>query len=1047
MRMQFLRMTVLLILALVAGGGRAFAQETIVGRVTDTDNNPLVGVTVLLKGTTTGTATDAKGNYAIKVSGASAVLDFSYLGYMSQSESIGKRTVVNVQMKDEATAIGNVEIVSVGYGSVARRDLTGSVAKADMTDILKSNVTSFDQALSGRIAGVVVTTNDGALGSEANITIRGGNSLTQSNAPLYVIDGFPMESSLATVMNPNDIESIDVLKDASATAIYGARGANGVIVITTKKGTEGRPTVTFNAGFTVDQIANKADLMGPYEFVKLQSEITTPSSMAEGYFKERTLEDYRRIPGYDWQDDVYRTSFTQKYDISLRGGSAGTKYNISFSAVDQDGIIVNSNFQRYQGRVNFTQDITKKLQFTLNANYARAVTSGVSPSVNTNSTSSATGWLIYSIWGYRPVTPVGVDISDSLLDEDLSGSNDYRFNPAKTVRNEYRKNIVDNVSTNAALTYAITPNLKLRVSGNYGFDRRRAEAFNGSNTYSGFAGSPGSMGVNGSIRLDDYTNWANENTLTWKKRFLVNHNIELLGGVTFQGSSRKTDGLSSRNIAQEELGIGGLSTGECQILPTAYDDWRMMSYLFRLNYNFKYKYYLTASFRADGSSKFPTDNRWGYFPSVGGSWNFNRENLFKDQKWLTNGKLRASWGMTGNNRTQTSYDFYKQITVSPGSGKSVDYTFDDLRVPGSYVSNPGNPKLKWETTTQTNVGVDLGFLDDRIKLTADWYLKDTRDLLLFSLVAPSSGYQQSMLNIGSIRNQGFEFSFETVNVKTRTFQWRSNFNISLNRNTVTHLFDKQNSLTTALTWDGTFNSQFPYIAQVGRPAGLMYGLIYEGTYKNEDFDQNGVLRSDVPYLGTYSREAIRPGDLKYRDMNHDGIISEDDRTIIGSGQPLHTGGFGNTFTWKNFDLNIFLSWSYGNDLINANRYIFESGRRAGTNQLSSYANRWSPENPHSNIPRSGAQGEDHYSSRMIEDGSFLRLRNISLGYTVPARVLSKARIGSLRVYVSADNIYTFTGYSGPDPEVSTRNSVLTPGFDWSAYPRTMGITAGVNVSF
>lgn len=1030
--------------------GEAFAQNTVVGRVVDANNTPLIGVNVVVKGTTTGTTTGIDGNYSIKVA-ENQTLVFSYLGYTTVEEIVGKRTAINVKMNEEATQLGAVEIVNIGYGTTTRRDLTGSVAKADLGTMMKANVTNFDQALNGRIAGVVVTTGDGSLGAEANITIRGNNSLTQSNAPLYIIDGFPSEGSFATSINPADIESIDVLKDASATAIYGARGANGVIVINTKRGTEGKPTVNFSASFSLSHIANKIDLMDSYEFVRLQEELVTDTSMASSYYgyseeygRNLTLEDYRNIKGIDWQDELYRTAFQQNYNISLSGGNKeGLRYNVGFSALDQDGIIIRSNFQRYQGKANFTLPITKKLTLNVNANYSRTATNGVNPTT-AETTSSSSGWLMYSVWGYRPVTAPGQDILDSIIDESVDGSNDYRFNPVKTAKNEYRKTLVDYLNSNIALTWKITPELTFKTTGGYVMNKRRREEFNGTETYTGYPGSPSGKGVNGAIYWTDQASWTNENTLNYKRRFGRSHNVDLMAGLSLQGQKNTYEGVSATQITSEELGIAGIHTGNYQSVPSNYYDWRMMSMFLRANYNFRYKYYLTFSFRADGSSKFPSDNRWGYFPSVGASWNFNRENLFKNSEWLNNGKLRFSWGLTGNNRTQTPYDFYSQITVTPGSGNSFDYVFDGTRVPGYYFSNMANDKLKWETTEQWNVGIDLGFFEDRLKVTADWYDKVTHDLLLYALLPASSGYEQGMLNIGSIRNRGFEFTLETINIKTRQFQWSTSFNIAFNRNRILGLVDNQNTLQSSVTWETHFNSQFPYISQVGKPTGMMYGFIYEGTYKPEDFDANGNLKSGIP---AYKGNKMQPGDLKYRDLNGDGKIDDYDRTIIGCGQPLHTGGFSNNFNWKNFDLNIFFSWSYGNDILNANRLIFESGWKAQTNQLASYAGRWTPDNPTSDIPRAGATGSEEYSSRVIEDGSFLRLKNVSLGYTIPSRQLRKAGISSMRVYVSADNIWTLTNYSGPDPEVSTRNSVLTPGFDWSAYPRAYGFTAGVNITF
>lgn len=1052
--------SILGVLVLALCSTRAYAQSVEVkGQVVDAAGIPLIAVTVYEDGNpTTGTITDFDGNYQIKVSSSKSTIVFSCLGFAETKEVVGGRGVINVVLKEEQLSIDAAEVVSVGYGSVARRDLTGSVSKVDMGELMKAPVTNFDQALTGKVAGVVVTTSDGALGSEANITIRGNNSLTQSSAPLYVIDGFPTESSMATALSSADIESIDILKDASATAIYGARGANGVIVITTKQGNEGKPKINFSASWTGSGIANKVDLMDGYEFVKLQSEMAEYWGTSKVYLRDvdgnevYTPEDYRNVTNYDWQDEIYRAALTQNYNISISGGhkESGNRYNVSFSATDQDGIIVKSNFQRYQGKLNFQQKIGKNVTFDLLANYTRSITNGVTPT-SAQQSSSASGWLMYSVWGYRPVTPIrnqGEDdsIFDSIIDSSVASADDYRFNPAKTVRNEYRKTIVDYLNANAGLTWEIIPDLKLKVTGGYTINKRRREEFNGTQTYTGYAGSPSGKGINGGIYWHDKTTWLNENTLTYTKRFNRKHNFQFLGGFTMQGETYDYKGTVAEQMTTESLGINGLHTGNYQnVTPWQYD-WTMMSALLRVNYNYKYKYYATASFRADGSSKFPSGNRWGYFPSVGLSWNFNREDWLKDVSWLSNGKLRASWGLTGNNRTTTPYDYYSQIATLPGHVESYDYVFNGQIVSGYYPSNMSNEKLRWETTAQWNLGVDASFLDSRIKFTADWYLKNTRDLLLQATIPASSGYTSAMLNIGSMRNQGVEFTINAVAIDNKDFKWSVDFNIAMNRNKVTALTNNQYSLMSQVSWDYNYNSQYPYITQVGKPSGMMYGYIYEGTYKNDEFNGN-VLKDGVAYMNSVGKEQTRPGDPKYRDINLDGVIDDNDRTIIGCGQPLHTGGFGNTFNYKNFDVNLFFSWSYGNDVINANRLIFENGSKQNLNLLASYADHWSESNPDSDIPRIGANGMNVYSSRVVEDGSFLRLKNLSVGYTFPRTVLRKLNVDTMRAYLNIDNLFTITKYSGPDPEVSTRNSVLTPGFDWSAYPRSRGFTAGVSLTF
>lgn len=1057
--MHRLTVSFVLLLLSVLVAGRAAAQNIqVTGRITDANGVPLVAVTVYESGNTSnGAVSDMDGNYSISVP-QSASLVFSCLGFEEVQEPVGKRSVINVTLNEEQLSLDAAEVVSIGYGSVARRDLTGSVSKVDMGDVMKTPVTNFDQALTGRVAGVVVSTSDGSLGAEANIVIRGNNSLTQSSAPLYVIDGFPSESSMALSLNSADIESIDILKDASATAIYGARGANGVIVITTKQGVEGKPKVNFSSSWTYNEISNKVDLMDAYEFVEFQTDRYAISGGTNIYLEHEgqtySLEDYRNVRTYDWQDRIYRPAFVQNYNISLSGGSkeAGNRYNASFSVLDQDGIIVNSNFQRYQGKINFSQNIGKKVKADLNVNYSRTITKGTNPT-SAQQSSSASGWLMYSVWGYRPVKPIWDEGSDdeflnSPFDEQIADASDYRFNPALSVRNEYRRTVQDYLNGQLGLTWTIIPDLVFKTTGTYTYQNRRREEFNNSMTYTGNERSPSGNGINGAIYWTNWVTWLNENTLTWTKHIKRKHHLNLLAGITFQGQTNDYKGTRSTNMTTEALGLNGMHTGNYQTVTPWEYNWRMMSGLFRLQYNYKYKYYLTASFRADGSSKFPPGNQWGYFPSGSFAWNFNREDLLKDSSWLKNGKLRLSWGLTGNNRTTTPYDFYAQIATTPGSSDSYDYVFGGEIVSGYYPANMANDDLRWETTEQWNVGLDLSFFEgDRIKLTADWYMKNTYDLLLQATMPSSTGYESAMMNIGSMRNSGVELSLETVNINHKNFQWTTSFNIAFNRNKVTALTSGQQSLLTSVYWEQRFNSQYPYITQVGKPSGMMYGYVYEGTYKADEFTGN-YLKDGIPYMSSVGKDSVKPGDPKYSDINGDGIIDDNDRTIIGCGQPLHTGGFGNSFYFYGFDLNIFFTWSYGNDILNANRLIFENGNISNLNQFATYVNRYdSVKNPDSDIPAINANGMFVYSSRVVEDGSYLRLKNISLGYTLPRKVLRKMHFDTLRVYVSADNIWTWTKYSGPDPEVSTRNSVLTPGFDWSAYPRAFGLTAGLSFTF
>lgn len=1044
----------LMIFAVMCMGTILHAQKTDVsGRITGSDGQPVAGAVVYAEsGPSHGTTSGNNGEWTLSVS-KDDIIVFSCLGYKEAREKVGSRTRIDVTLQDDRLQLEAAEVVTDGYMSVAKRDLTGAVASVSMDKLSSAPVLNFDQALSGRVAGVVVTTSDGAVGSEANIVIRGNNSLTQGNSPLFVIDGFISESSMATSINPADIETIDILKDASSTAIYGARGANGVIVIQTKQGADGKPRISFKSSWALNKVSHKQEMMDAYDFVMLQEELTGIKGSTNMYTREGyTLDDYRNLKGVDWQDMIYRTAFVQDYNISISGGSrqSGTSYNASFSALDQDGIIVNSNFQRYSGKMNLSQKIGKKLKLDLGMTYSRSLTNGVTPT-DAHEASSASGWLMYSVWAYRPVLPLYSmgDVGEWMDDfTDSSDANDYRFNPAKTVRNEYKKKITTYMKGNGSLSWYMTKDITLRITGGYTQNSYRNEEFNGTQTYTGFPASPSGKGINGRIVTTNTISWQNDYSLTYRKTFRSSHNVNAVAGFAMQGEKKDCHGVAAWNMTTEALGLEGMNTGQYQAVTPFRYNWKMMSAFLRFNYDYRHKYYATATFRADGSSKFPKDNRWGFFPSGSLAWNFSQEEFMEGFNALSNGKLRVSYGVTGNNRTSTPYDFYSQIAASPGSNTSADYNFNGTYVQGYQPMNMANEKLKWELTSQVDAGIDLAFWDGRLKLTYDWYQKLTSDLLLQATIPASSGYTSEMLNIGSIRNRGHEISIEAVPVRRRNFEWNASFNIAFNRNVVTGLNLGQQSLLSTVGWDGRFNSQYAYITQVGAPTGLMYGFIYEGTYKAEDFNGSGMLKDNIPYMTSVGKGLTRPGDAKYRDINMDGIIDDNDRTIIGCGQPVHTGGFSTSFQFYGVDVNIFMNWSYGNSILNANRLYFENAQWYSTNQFASYRDRFNEEkNPDSDIPRVFANGTYVYSSRVVEDGSYLRIRSLSIGYTFPSRLLSRARIASFRIAVSADNPFVFTRYSGADPEVSTRSSVLTPGFDWSAYARARGGSISLNLSF
>lgn len=1041
-----------------------FAQQTrkVDGKVTEQGSGvPLIGVSVLVKGTKVGATTGSDGKFSIMIPKAgNAILVFTYIGYLQKEIIVGDRSTVNVILAEDNKTLNDV--VVIGYGTSKKADLVSSVAQVNMKDMLNAPVRSFDEALAGRVAGVQVTSSDGQPGSQVSIVVRGANSITQDNSPLYVIDGFPVEGANNNVINPQDIESIDVLKDAAATAIYGARGANGVIMITTKKGKIGDPVITLSTTQSYTTNNKRMDLMSSYDYVKYQLErdpgIGTPANPTPTYYlltrPGKTLEDYRNEPATDWQSPFFQTGSLQDYNLAVRGGTKQTLYSISGSANQQDGTIINTSYKRYQGRITLDQNIGKALKVGVNANYSFLKQSGNSVGASTN---SGTTNILYSVWGSSPTSPLSETVP---VDETTNSTNDYKYNPLINQKNLIRDNITRNISANTYAELTLSPTLKFRATGVLTDNTAIAESFNNSLSYYGNPKTNPGMtnGVNGSILTTKSFNWANENTLTWNKTYNKIHNLNVLAGFTQQGNTSSAYGFGANFLPNESLGLSGLDEGILNPASTRAVSslWTAASFLGRLKYNFKSKYYAEVSYRADGSSKFSEENHWSYFPAASFAWRFKQEDWAKKISVISDGKLRLSYGQTGNNRVG---DFsYLSTSALP---VTLSYSFNDVYVtsviPGYNINDTryyfiGNKDLKWETTDQYNAGLDLSFFKNRINLTIDAYRKITKDLLLAADIPTSSGYNRAFKNIGKVQNQGLEFAFNTVNIDKKDFKWTSSFNISFNGNKVLALAENQEAITTAVRWDNGYQNTPAYIAKIGRPLGDMYGFIWDGNYQYSDFTVTSggayLLKDNVPTNGN-TRALIQPGDIKYKDLNGDGIVNASDYTIIGNGLPVHIGGFGNNFTYKNFDLNVFLQWSYGNDIQNTNRLVFEGNglNKTYLQQFASYSDRWTPDTQNASNYRVNGFFGGGYSSRTVEDGSYLRLKTVSFGYNIPANLLKKIKVQSLRVYVSGQNLYTFTKYTGLDPEVNSYASALTAGFDYSAYPRGRTIAFGANLSF
>lgn len=1024
----------------------AARQITIHGKVTDEKGFSLPGVSVRVKGTAIVALTNKAGTYQLSTSIANASLVYSYVGFESQEIAVGTRKQIDVVLKEQLSSLD--EVVVVGYGQVQLKDLTGAVGQVKMKDLERAPVVSFDQALAGRLAGVQVSASDGQPGAEGiNIVIRGNGSLTQSAAPLYVIDGFPIENFNTSSLNVNDIESINVLKDASSTAIYGSRAANGVVVIETKKGKAGRPIVTYNGSYGTQEIAKRVEVMDGYEFVKYQIE---RGNLLPYTLDGKTAESYAGSPTINWQDRVFRTGRTNIQSIALRGGTAQTKYSVSGSLFNSSAVVIGSGTQRYQGAVNLSQAVNQKINVGLNLNYSRNIRNGMP--VASAGGSAATAYLLFSAWGYRPLTGredfTLEQLENGTVDENVNPAADFRINPVQSANNQYSKGFSTNILSNVYATYTVLKNLTFKVTGGLNNTYNKSEAFSNSKTILGNNFNPGNVrGQFGSKNYIELSTWSNENTLSYKNIFRKNHNVDLVAGFGIQETNLTGGGFTAINVPNEQLGINGLGQGTAQIVNSPASSSAISSLFFRSNYNYKSKYLLTATFRADGSSKFNPANRWGYFPSGAIAWRMSSESFMKNISFLSDAKLRLSYGLTGNNRVP---DFAYFASISPTNNAAYSFENDDP-FQGVTIPGLGNASLKWETTAQMDIGYDLTLFKNRLTITADIYRKVTRDLLLNAEMPYNTGYGTVYENIGKLENKGLEFTINAVNIKTSRFKWESNFNISFNRNKVVELTRGNQPILSNLTWEGPYANSNLYITEVGKSAGNFYGFLWDGNYQLHDFDvsQTGVytLKAAIPANGN-SRTSIKPGDIKYKDLNGDGNVTLDDQAIFGNGLPKHVGGFTNDFSYYGFNLNVFLQWSYGNDVFNANRLIFEGTTYTNLNQYATYEDRWTPQNPSNKHYRTGGGGPiGRYSSRVIEDGSYLRLKTVSLGYSLSGNALKKLKMSGLSLSLTAQNLYTFTKYTGMDPEVSVRNSILTPGFDYSAYPQARTIVLGLTANF
>ncbi len=979
----------------------------------------LPGVSVVVKETTNGTVTDVEGNYKISVE-PGVTLVFSFVGYNSEERLVGSSTTINVSLTPDVKALS--EVVVVGYGTQERRKVTSAITSVKGQDVQNIPVTSVDAILQGKAAGVQVVQNSGAPGNEVYVRIRGNGSLFGENRPLYVIDGVPMNNIAAgqqpleaggqrittqNDINPADIESIEILKDAAAAAIYGSRAGNGVILITTKRGKQGKSKIDFNAYTGVAQIVRRLPLLNGQQYVDLYQEaVNNYNQFKPANLAPIAIDTNIRYTGNetDWQDQIFQAAPVSNYGLSVSGGTDKTQHYISLGYFDQDGTVKGQEFRRFNGRINLDFSATDKLKIGTSLTASRSDNKRIANDFSAES-------VMANALIYNPNNPV--------YNPDGSYYRDPRNhrNPVMMI-NEYRqKSIQNRYVGNIYGEYEIIKGLKFKSSLGMDHLNEKGDLYLSRNVVNGNARA--------ATNMYEVFLWVNENTLSYTKDFGQRHSFNALLGQSAQEASTRRFGAAGNNTPTDiiESVTGATNRTEASDYRST---WGLVSYFGRVGYSFDDKYLITGVMRIDGSSRFGRNNRYGYFPSVSAGWRISQEPFMQNLTFLSDLKMRASIGTTGNNEGLGN-DFPSLATYGTGSNYGT--------LAGIAPQSLSYADLSWESTVQTNLGIDVSFLNDRITFTGEVYQKNTNDLI-FKLELPySSGFGRTFgANVGKLENKGLELALTTRNL-VGAFTWTTDFNLSMNRNKIAYLpltkADDPRSADFPEGLPNEYNSLGPQsIFRVGQPVGSFFG---------------------------YRHLGINPetGDYIFEDLNGDGVITTDDRQILGNALPRHTGGFTNSFGFKGLDVSVFLQWSYGNKVYNQTRAVLE--RMSSFNNSNTHVlNRWTPENRDTDVPKAmwndpapiGSQPNGIYSQRFIEDGSFLRVKNVTLGYNLPNSLLSRAKIRSVRVYASAVNLFTFTNYTGYDPETQNqqfKNSQL--GVDYITQPQPRTFMTGINIGF
>ena len=1034
---------IILLILLVSGAltaAPAFAQKsgtkhTVTGKVTDQSGEPLIGATVLVTGTTNGASTNATGDYSIQVpEGAS--LTFQYIGYEAKTEKVGARTKVDVKLEQSKQTID--EVVVIGYGTVKKTDLTGSVANVKMSDIKDVPVVSVDQALQGRIAGADIMATTGEPGATTSIRIRGTRSISASNEPLIIVDGVIDGIHDLNDINSADIESISVLKDASSTAIYGARGSNGVIVITTKKGRgmDGRPNITFKTDLGFSQLPRQLDIMDATEFARYRNDYAYFFSSADGNDKIEPDSPMSKYPfpnpeakgvGTNWIDTITRTALYQNYDLSISGASAKSSYYASAGFNETQGIIDNSGLKRYSARLKVDHEFAKWLKAGLNLSYTYR------DQDENLATIGGTNWWNAAVFLSPFLSPTS-DMNDLWY----SGQ---KFNNPRIMLDHCLKN-ARRISLNNSAFVEVTPvkGLKLRSQFTYYSYQRHGRYY-----------EPGYLPAKkenegGYAKRDEYddTSFSSENTVYYELRPKSGHNFDVLGGYTAQIKYDNNLSITGRGYTLDELtwnNMAAVPDKQNTSISTNRTDWTKMSVFGRLNYNYKERYYVTFTARYDGASNFAANKKWGFFPSAALRWNIANEKFLQKAKWIDELALRASLGRTGNDAISA----YRSLAAM--SSTTSGYLFDGMQPGAYYRSRLASPNLTWEKTDLYNAALDLAFFNNRLMITAEGYISKTRDLLLTVQTASATGYTSRYANIGKTSNKGVELSIESRNIVRPKFSWTTNLTIAHNKQNVDDIGSED--FVTALSSPGN-NPYMMYGYVKGYPLNALWGFKYGGTWKSvEEFERNSVTNTYVSALAINSDAASRKASLgmpRYYDINNDGSLNNDDLVYQGNADPDLYGGLQNNFRFGRLNVGIYFTYSLGGKIYNYSE-LYMAGSSM-SNQYRYMLEAWHPvRNPQSNLPRAGAVDAHVPSDLMIYDASYIRLKNITVGYTFDLSKRSKF-IRDITLNLSAENLHIWKKYNGFDPDVSTDSSdSALRRVDLGAYPKPRTIVFSIQLRY